>query len=181
MKLLQKEIVLSTSMIFVACSAPDENAHSIGMFDSGGHGTIDASADGATDADLVAVDASGLDSGAQCERGQYWDGEKCSTLVGCSGIALIHDEHGCLFLPGTQGRLTAAECEMDLDCEESPYGPNCILRVCHESAPCDVDEDCEEGLACVNQATCIPPGEECMNHGDCEPYATCIASLGVCG
>lgn len=129
---------------------------------------------------FVNDDTAPVDLGTRCERGTYWDGEKCSVLVGCSGIALVRDEHGCVFFPGTMGRLTTAECEADEDCVNSPYGPNCILRVCHETPPCQTNEDCDDGNECVQQATCMPPPGACEDHDDCPDPAFCHHIEGMC-
>lgn len=123
------------------------------------------------------------DSGTRCERGTYLDREndRCTSLTGCSAIALTAPDRGCVFYVDTIGRSTTAECETNADCLDSPYGPNCILRVCHEQEPCSAEGECDEALVCINGAICMPPRSACTTDDDCMPPGQCLTFEGLCG
>ena len=175
-----KRHLLYLSIALSACSGGSEVQLDAGQpdlspdvgFDGG---TIDANNNDTT----MEPDSS---SESRCARGTYYDAELdiCNGLAGCSAFTLVRDDLGCVFFPDTLGYLTTAECETNEDCADSEYGPNCILRVCHENPPCETDEDCTDGLVCLKWAICLPPRSTCESDDDCQHPGVC-RSDGLCG
>ena len=162
-------IVMCSVVLFFGCGLSNPVAtHDTGYVDLG---FSDADlTDVANDIDPGTADSSRtVDFGRKCERGTIptRDGEDCFEQIGCARFSLLNPDHGCLLLPDTQGRFTEKECESDADCEDSPYGPYCFLRVCHSSPPCDDDSDCEAPEECYDRETCLPPSSECTTDEDC--------------
>lgn len=123
------------------------------------------------------------DNSCPCPRGWYCDrtSNTCTSVAGCYKGILQREDLGCLFLPGTVGRVTTAECETDLDCVDSEYGATCILRVCHDLRSCEDGEECPEGFECRNFAACMLPREPCESDEDCPPSTVCFVVDKLCG
>lgn len=105
-------------------------------------------------------------SHADCPRGSLCQpafvGTACNEITGCGLVwgDQVPSDQGCLFDHEYDpfiyaGLSSAAECGSDEECSDSPWGPYCIRRVCHDNPPCEVDEDCQDGYLCFHKTICV--------------------------
>lgn len=172
---------LTASMVAFASGACTHPEDSSGALDDSGIGARDAMIDSGLDSGRdVAEMSAWMDIDRPCPRGEHLEDGVCVSAAGCSQLQLTRDDLGCLYYPDTTGRFTTAECEVDADCAGSPYGENCILRVCQTAERCAEDNDCADGEECVGQAACIPERSACESDDDCLDPGFCLPGEGIC-
>ena len=161
--------LVSLALILVfACNQPleaepaDRDTASADPMDTGNVDT-DASID-AFDAISDTVDARpDLAEGhcrkiGDCERGRICDDSRCLTYTGCAAFGPFErfdGGAGCLITSASGGVQTSAECMDNADCEESPHGSNCIMKVCTPNEPCEEDKDCPDMKYCYAGEICL--------------------------